>query len=456
GLAHNLANLDGAGENGGKGVNGLRAEIFPVPEIRLIIADAVVRNGEERKVFHTIADYNGIPPKSAGFSASWKSGEKSLGNLWENDNATSIMLILTTPSGSSIDRNTTDTGVFVYLGSDHETISVMNPELGEWSVALLGIHTPAEGVLASCQAVIMRGNQPPVAMAGPDQTVECSDDRHTTVTLNASDSFDPDELPLLYQWRTDMGELLSDKPICDIVFPPGIHHVTLDVTDDGGLSSTDSLVISVLDTTPPVISITGDNPLFLECRRDTYVELGAKIVDRVDPAPVLTIEGDSVDVSQEGFYRILYRATDASDNFSTAARSVIVLDTTPPNISCPEDLVFVCDEQTTCVAATRPELLVFLNSVIAADDCDPEPIIGYDAPAYFPIGETSVNFHAMDYRGNTETCSSTVFIFGPVTKDDILDYLLGRRKIHPVLLKSVDKNYDGKVDISDAVNMLLR
>jgi PKD repeat protein len=112
------------------------------------------------------------------------------------------------------------------------------------------------------EVVITINNQPPVADAGLDQTVNTN----TIVTLDGNDSLDPDgHLPLTYSWTQTGGEMvtLSDTTAVNPTFTapgnPATLTYSLTVTDSLGLPSTlDEVVITVIYPPPPIASFSGD------------------------------------------------------------------------------------------------------------------------------------------------------------------------------------------------------
>ena len=78
----------------------------------------------------------------------------------------------------------------------------------------------------------------------------------------------------------------------------------------------------VVDTTAPVITITGGNTATV-LQNATYTDAGATATDDVDGSVNVTTTG-TVDTSTLGDYTITYTATDAAGNSATATRTVTV------------------------------------------------------------------------------------------------------------------------------------
>ena len=139
-------------------------------------------------------------------------------------------------------------------------------------------------------------------------------------------------------------------------------------------------------------------------------------------------------------------------------------DATPPRVTCPERMV---------VSASGPDGATVEFAMEAEDAsgvasiaCTPE------SGSLFPIGSTIVQCVAMDGRGNQEFCSFIVEVIdsrpaerlrrgdsnddGRVDISDALDILgylfLGRSR--PLCLDAADVNDDARVDISDASSVL--
>lgn len=89
-------------------------------------------------------------------------------------------------------------------------------------------------------------NQPPVASAGPDQTVTYID----TVTFDGSGSADAEGGPLAYSWSIGGIEFATGPTPTAGPFVTGTFTVTLTVTDSGGSSATDTMILTVLNLPP--------------------------------------------------------------------------------------------------------------------------------------------------------------------------------------------------------------
>src|SRR5262249_5856140 len=96
-------------------------------------------------------------------------------------------------------------------------------------------------------------NHSPVAVAGADQTAECS----ASVTLDGSHSSDPDGDALSFEWSLQ-GNVLGTSPTLTISLPLGTNVVTLKVNDPCGATSQTNVVVTVSDTTPPTGSCPSD------------------------------------------------------------------------------------------------------------------------------------------------------------------------------------------------------
>ncbi|MEA3324419.1 MAG: PKD domain-containing protein [Euryarchaeota archaeon] len=81
--------------------------------------------------------------------------------------------------------------------------------------------------------------KPPIADAGSDQAVLVG----TPVMLDASGSTDPDGEIVKYEWL-EGSYVLNESMVFEHIFPKGVCHITLVVTDNDGASGTDDVVIT--------------------------------------------------------------------------------------------------------------------------------------------------------------------------------------------------------------------
>jgi hypothetical protein len=112
-------------------------------------------------------------------------------------------------------------------------------------------------------------NQPPVANAGPDQTITLPTD---SVLLNGSLSFDPDGTITSYKWSKISGPVSSNIIKSDssktlaTALVIGVYKFELKVTDNGGLSAKDTVQIIVNNAAinqPPTANAGPDQTIIL-------------------------------------------------------------------------------------------------------------------------------------------------------------------------------------------------
>jgi hypothetical protein len=137
-------------------------------------------------------------------------------------------------------------------------------------------------------------NQPPTAVAGPDQEVECNDIGRATFTLDASESDDPDNNVVFFGWvrGSRTGKLVGVLPriLLEQDVKSTIPYV-FKVIDAFGQYDESTTHVSVVDTTPPTIkSVTASpNRLWPPNHRLVPVTVSVSVSDICDAAPTCRI-----------------------------------------------------------------------------------------------------------------------------------------------------------------------
>jgi thrombospondin type 3 repeat protein/HYR domain-containing protein/galactose oxidase-like protein len=189
--------------------------------------------------------------------------------------------------------------------------------------------------------VILDGG--PRAAIATRPTVECDGPAGAAVILDGSGSHDagPQPAGLAYEWYESFGtpaqRLLGTEAILSMVLPLGSHDLLLRVIDTDGLQDMAHAVVTVRDTTPPLVSCPSHSTLECTGPDGARVSLDVRASDacsrefRIETArPGGSNPSDPYPL---GTTAVAVTAIDASGNAATCEASVTVNDTVAPTIA---------------------------------------------------------------------------------------------------------------------------
>lgn len=267
------------------------------------------------------------------------------------------------------------------------------------------------------------------------RTVNVVDSTPPVITLNGAN-------PLIVECHmsfTDPGAMANDSCAGSFaatasgsvdVNTPGTYTITYRATDSSDNESAPvTRTVNVVDTTPPVITLVGANPLTVECHT-SFTDPGASGTDACVGSVAVTTSG-SVNVNAPGSYTITYTATDGA-NPVTRTRTVNVVDTTAPVIACPANVNVYLP-----LNSTATSMVVNYTAPTATDTCGGVSVTSTLASgSVFPVGTTTVTATATDASGNTSSCSFTVTVlynftgfFSPIGNLPVLNTVNAGRAI---------------------------
>ena len=190
-------------------------------------------------------------------------------------------------------------------------------------------------------------------------------------------------------------------PASGSTFALGISVVTCNATDSSSLTTTGSFNVSVVDTTPPVV--TSPANISIEATGSfTAVSLGtATANDTV--SGVLTAVADNLGPFAVGVHTITWSATDAANNTGSATQLVTVNDIGSPSLNLPANIT---SEATAGTGAV-------VNYTVSATDVVDGTLSPTCSPlsgSSFALGITTVNCSATDSSNQTTSGSFTVTV----------------------------------------------
>lgn len=323
--------------------------------------------------------------------------------------------------GQVVGESSTSTGAthaFVWQNGTMSDLNTLLPPSSGWElfsarfvndsgrIVGYGLHS------GSVQWFIMdlgSSNQPPIACAGPDQTVECQ----AVTTLDGSCSSDPENDALSFQWFA-LGSLLGTNATLTSSFPLGTNVITLRVTDACGASAQADVTVVVADTTPPSTSCPGPMTAASDSNCQSSIPDVLSQVVANDPCTPL----GSLSVSQNpaagtvvglGPHTITVTVTDGAGNSSQCSVLFTVVDTMPPVIvGTPGPIALSAGAN--CQASV-PNLA---GSIQATDNCTPVNQLSIvqspSAGSQIGIGQHTITFTVSDASGNSSTANVSLTV----------------------------------------------
>jgi len=168
---------------------------------------------------------------------------------------------------------------------------------------------------------------PPTLTLPPDATNEATSAAGAVHTFNATATDNSDPNPSVVC-----------NPPSGSTFPLGVTTITCTATDSSGNSTTGTFTKTVVDTTPPVLTVPSDATNEATGPGGAVHIFSATATDIVDPSPTVVCDPLSGSTFPLGDTLINCTATDFSGNASSGSFTKTVVDTTPPVASCVESV----------------------------------------------------------------------------------------------------------------------
>jgi HYR domain len=195
----------------------------------------------------------------------------------------------------------------------------------------------------------------------------------------------------------DPAPTVACAPASGSFFDPGQTTVTCTAGDSSGNESQSTFIVTIADTTPPVLGSHSDVSAEQASPSGTVVQYELpSAADAVDPAPIVGCDPPPGSLFAPGDTIVTCTATDSAGNDGTSTFEIHVGDATPPVLAPHPD---VLADQTEADGAVV-EFSYAAGSVIEEGDPNPTVTCTPESGSLFPFGTTSVTCTATDKSGN--------------------------------------------------------
>jgi 6-phosphogluconolactonase (cycloisomerase 2 family) len=155
----------------------------------------------------------------------------------------------------------------------------------------------------------------------------------------------------------------------------------------------------LVDTTPPTIACPAT--ITAECTGNGAARVNPGQATASDACgPVTFVNQPAVGDYPLGTTEAATAVKDAGNNTSTCTQKIVVVDTTPPTITCPAPITVEC---TSGKARVNP------GRATATDTCSAVAVTNAPQGDY-PLGATQATYSAKDQAGNVSSCAQTVTV----------------------------------------------
>ena len=258
------------------------------------------------------------------------------------------------------------------------------------------------------QKVIVVDTTSPILQAPEDIVIEATGIDNNGVVLGESNA-------------ADNGEIISISNDAPEFFALGDTIITWTVSDSSENTASDTQLVSVVDTTAPEILPVDDLTYEATSLYENTVYLDNPSVSDIQE---VTITNNTPEFFPLGETLVTWTATDVVGNTSTTEQKVIVVDTTTPDLTIPEDQI---------VEATSIEETLVEIGEAEAYDITGISSISNNAPEMFSLGSTVVTWVSIDSNGNTTTSEQTITIVDTIPPSIFVPVDIVAEAVDPVL-----------------------